>query len=473
MQEILQSRTLIAPLSSAVDELEERIARIEDLAETYRRAQVLVPGLLGQERPMTYLVLGQDNTEISATGGLILSYGVVTIDKGEVTDMFFEGTEEQIARWQEATGGEYVEPPAPLKRYLLRKYTWNLGTANWSPDFPTAAQQAEFFYLRGGGKPIDGVIAIDFIAMEELLEVLGPINLAQYDAIVDAQNVTELVLERTRRSQSPGEPKKAFAAEVSEVIIERTLAVDSDLWGSLLKAITNIGEERHFLMFAKDDELQSAVEGVGWAGEIKSPDGDYLMIVDASVRSTKLNLILEQNVTLEIDIGSDGSVGHRVTIVDRNPFREWAKDQDPNLVSKLMRQGVYGSFLRLLVPPEAQLTDIVLNGRSVGAEDIRLEGGQKSLGRFFKVPPDETTTVTFEYRVPEAVSLGETGSEYRLLLQKQPGLRATPITIQVKLPQGADLLKAKLNGQDLVGGLSMVHVIFTADIELVVNYSEG
>ena len=187
MQEELQSRTLIAPLSSAVDDLDDRIARIKDLTETYRRAQVLAPGLLGQERPMTYLVLGQDNTEIAATGGLILSYGVITVHKGKITDMFFEGTEEQIARWQEQTGGEYVEPPAPLKRYLLRKWTWNLGTANWSPDFPTAARQAEFFYLKGGGEPVDGVIAIDFVAMETLLAVLGPIELPEFQAVINSE----------------------------------------------------------------------------------------------------------------------------------------------------------------------------------------------------------------------------------------------------------------------------------------------
>ena len=469
IQDELQSRTLIAPLSAAVDELGDSIARIEDHAETYRRAQVLAPGLLGQERPMTYLVLGQDNNEIAATGGLILSYGVITVDRGRITDMFFEGTEEQIARWQEQTGGEYVEPPAPLKRYLLRKYTWNLGTANWSPDFPTAAQQAELFYEKGGGGPVDGVIAIDFVAMEALLRVVGPVRLWEEDVEVTGDNVTGLVLKKTRKSQVvPGESRKAFAAATAEAVLQKVLATDSDHLGSLLEVLGKLANGRHLLVFAKEEKLQKVVEEIGWGGEIKSYDGDYLMLVDSSVHHTKGNLILEQEVAWTIELGSDGSARHHVAVHDVLPVEKWER-RDPGLAFAIGLRRRYGSFLRLLVPPDSTLIGTTVNG---SASDAEMEhfAARRSFGTHFHLFPDESATVTYEYISPRTVTAGASENEYRLFIQKQGGVPGIPVNLQILLPEGAEFRRGTLNG-DEVAGLADIPIVLTEDVEISVIFT--
>lgn len=463
-QEDLQSRTLIAPLSSAVDEIDGAIARIEGMAQMYRQAQVLAPGLLGHQGSMTFLVLGQDNTEIAATGGLILFYGVLTLDQGKVSDMFFEDTEEQIARWQERTGGEYIEPPGPLKHYLLREYTWNLGTANWSPDFPTAAQQADFFYLKGEGEPVDGVIAIDFTALEKLLDVLGPIDLAEYDSVVDSENVTALVLDRTRRPQQPGEPRKAFAAAVAEAIMEKTLAADSDLWASLLEAITDIGKGRHLLVFTKDDELQRVVEEIGWGGEIRSHEGDYLMIVDASVRSTKLNLVLEEDIRVDVNLTAGGDAENVVTLHYEDRREERTPQGYPELAKRLTR--TYGGYVRLLAPEGAQLKDIHVDGEFVGPEEVIREFDRISFGRFFRIPKNGSTSVSFRYQLPGVVTRDGEAYEYVLTLQKQPGQGDLPVSVRISLPAGATDVTVKLDDVEVEGSNAGAPAANALELEL-------
>ena len=74
----------------------------------------------------------------------------------------------------------YVEPPAPLRQYLLKEHSWNLTTSNWSPDFPAAAGQAACFYALEGGEradEVDGVIAVNVTTLERLSAVTGAVEI--------------------------------------------------------------------------------------------------------------------------------------------------------------------------------------------------------------------------------------------------------------------------------------------------------
>jgi len=109
------------------------------------------------------------------TGGLISVYGIITIEDGRIVEKRFEDAVSFGGRWLEQTGA-YIEPPAPLRHYLLKDMSWNLAVSNWSPHFPTAAQEAERFFQLAGGRPVDGVIAINVYTIQELLSVTGPIT---------------------------------------------------------------------------------------------------------------------------------------------------------------------------------------------------------------------------------------------------------------------------------------------------------
>ncbi len=62
--------------------------------------------------------------------------------------------------------------PGPLSRYLLGpKQPWQLADANWSPDFPTSAQEAVRLYRNeGGAGPIDGVLGITTYTIDAAAE---------------------------------------------------------------------------------------------------------------------------------------------------------------------------------------------------------------------------------------------------------------------------------------------------------------
>jgi hypothetical protein len=469
-REGIDTRWLLPPLSSFVQQVDARLARVEESVDRYYHGRAVADYVLGFDEPTRYLVLGLDNTELLPGGGLIGMYGVVTFEDGRVVERSFGEVEELFQGWQARSGGEYIEPPGPLKRYLLRDWTWSFGVSNWSPDFPTSARQALFFYDRSGADPVDGVIALDFAALEGLLAVLGPKEVNGYGVTIDSHNVTEEILAHIAKPLHPWEGDHAFAGAVATEIVDGAFAVDQEQWVPLLDALDRLAEERHLFLYTNNRRVQNSVRELGWAGQVRNGPGDYLMAVNASVHSTKLNLVLQERMEVNVHLNGDGSAQNAVTLHYENRLGEWADTHDPDLVSGLMLSGLYGGYLRLLVPPQAHILDLQLDGRTVGAEEITEEAGKASFSRYLPLPRDSQAALLFIYDVPAVVSDSQATHEYRLLVQKQPGVRAAPLEVAVTLPPGARVESVSLNGEHLPDDPLEIQTELSVDLELVVRY---
>ena len=461
---------LLSPLARLVAEVDGRLPYLDDWIKKYRSADAVAAEILGYRGARTYLILGQDNTELMPGGGLIGVYGLITLDRGKLTDSAFADVGDVINRWQAESGGEYIEPPGPLKRYLLRDWTWNLAVSNWSPDFPTAARQALFFFERGGGQAVDGVIAIDFATLEGLLSVLGPVTIADYGVPVSAANVTEETLIRTRTVVRPGENKHAFALAVASQVMEGVLTGGHDKLAPLLETLDRLAVGKHIAVYARDSALEEPLLELVWSGEVRDSPGDYLQVAEGSVHSTKLNLVVDQRAEVEVHLDSDGDAHNSISIYYENQMDRWAEGRDPALTYDLMLSGFYGDYVRLLAPLKADLESVTLNGKEVGAEEIASEAGKASFGRYLPLPKGTRAVLGFSYEVPAAVTVSRGAYEYRLLVQKQAGARAMPLDISLSLPAGASLQWVALDGQRLQEKPLLIQTELDRDRELVVRY---
>jgi hypothetical protein len=61
------------------------------------------------------------------------------------------------------------------------------------------------------------------------------------------------------------------------------------------------------------------------------------------------------------------------------------------------------------------------------------------------------------------------GWEYRLVIQKQPGARAEPLTIRIDLPEGASVIEAT-EGAVVEGDRVRYETTLVTDLELRVRY---
>ncbi len=413
---------LVGPLDEARRRVDRRLPQIAAGVGQAAAASRLLPGLLGFEGERRYLLLSLNNAELMPGGGLVSVAGVVAVQDGRVVSTEFRDSRSWIPEWT-AKQGEYITPPGPLKRYLLKDYSWNIGVSNWDPDFPTSASHAlEFYEMAWGPQDVDGVVAVDLEVLRALLDVTGPktVDAPGFGRIrLTSENAFLRLEEVTRPPSGTWVRSKSVVGELQNALLHDVLSLPPRKWSSLAEAIRQVAGERHLQVLLFDSEAQAVVQRLGWDGSLRAPSGgDYLQFNEASVNSTKLNKVFAPEATYRIEVTELGTARHELRLRYHNTVREWAVGRDPALVSHLMFDGQYGGYLRTFLPLNAVAFSAMTDGRVLGVDEQRETARHRWFGVYVPVPPGARREVTLSWSVPSAT---DDSSTYLLLIQKQAG----------------------------------------------------
>jgi hypothetical protein len=298
--------------------------------------------------PRRYLVLAANNGEMRAGQGMFLSAGVLTVrngslDLGEMTPT----AQMQLDDKEVALRGSLADLWAPL--HPNREWR-NLGV---SPRFDQSAELASRMWRARGGDPVDGVISVDVLAVQALLEATGEVRIG--DTKIDADNVVDHVLHDQYEgvpatAGATAERREALAALASSVI-ER---FDNSAWDlpSLATGLGGAGAGRHFLAWSsrRGDQQMWAAAGVdGRLGE------DSVLLGLLNRAGNKLDQFIDIDTGLNVADGEQGrsDVTLRVTLRNETPRGEPAYIQGPHPLSNT-EAGEYSGVLAVSLPGAAR-----------------------------------------------------------------------------------------------------------------------
>jgi hypothetical protein len=438
----------LGPIRAARDEARDQLDRYGPVLGQAVQATEFVPSFLGWDRPKRYLVLAQDPAELRPTGGYTGQYGVVMFDRGRITQKRFH----DIATLYQQRGLPYFKGPAPLESHLLGPtQSWRLADANWSPDFPTSARQAEEFYrIEAHGEPIDGVIGLTTYAMDELLRLTGPIEVPGYGVTIEPGNATFQLLAATRGPRVPGGDRKAILGVFADRLLEELYALPSSRWVDMPETFERIRAEHHAALWIKDPSLEAAAARAGWDGSLPAPTTDELVIVEANVGPvSKLHLVTERKIDLDVTLDDAGNSHAQLSLQYDNHIKDKSADsrtqQEARFLLGYQRRDTMGLYLRLLVPLAAQIAEFSLDAgkRPIGGLEANEEElGRRSFGVYAMVPPGRAT-IRVAWVTPGAVERDADGRwHYRVSLPKPAGRLADPLRVAIHLPPGARLFGA-------------------------------
>ncbi|MBI4100644.1 DUF4012 domain-containing protein [Candidatus Microgenomates bacterium] len=421
-------------LQSAQDLWSQAAAQSPQIGEKlakYRRAVsigkgwfAVLPQLIGAEEKQTYLLLLQNNMELRPTGGFIGSYGLFTFEKGRM-DLKIEDVYTADGQLR-----GHVEPPAPIKKYLGEIH-WFLRDSNWDPDFPQSAQKAQWFLEKEMGVKTEGVIAIDLNLAQNLLSVLGPINLPDYQETVTSQNLFEIAERHAQENFFPGSTQKRnFLNDLARQIILKAKDQKTENAKPLVQALTKSLNEGHLLIYFADSRIEDLVLQNGWDGRIGETPcrgldnclGDYQQIVEANLGMNKIGNKVKKQIEDQIEIGEDGQINHDLILKYRN------ESEDVVLMG-----GAYKNYLRVYTPEGAMLNSLTIDGVATKSADIATASGKTIFGFYFEVPSKGKKEIAVSYNVPGKIFLPEK-FQYNFLIQKQPGIQGDPASLVLAYP---------------------------------------
>ena len=461
------------------------------LAQDGLKLAPVLPEIMGSSGPRTYLILAQNEDELRPTGGFISGVGHLTVENGRIIDLAFQDSY-PIDNWLDKP---YDFPPQPFYDYMGMDL-FLFRDANFWPDFPTSAEKAMALYSYGLDVPLpDGAIAVDQRFLQLLIEAVGSVTLPDLDLTINGQNSIEAV--QAAWAIQDGQDfaewvfgRKNFIGLLAAAVRTKLEAADVDPTLLAQNMYTAL-QTKDLQIYLRNPEAALILHQLNWDGRLpQNPETDFLLVVDSNMGFFKSNIVVERQLSYQVNIEHNGSVQAELTVDYQHTGEDngqvCSQGAKYNLETAVSYQNLvnkcYWNYLRLYTPPGSQLLDAsnhivpgeaMLSGQPLSkrAQTSSEIIGLTTFANFLLLPIAEHVTSYFTYQLPDnIIHPTANGQEYDLQIYKQAGTKSDTIRVMVQLPEGTQLTKAQPTPTHIEGNLVSFEFDLIANTAVSVQY---
>lgn len=384
---------LVRPLAGAVDDADALLAQMHEAVDVAAVLARLLPGMLGGDEPRRYLLLALNAAELRGGGGIVGAVAVLSADDGSVT------LEDHLTA---RDFGRRDVPVLPLTAGELRVHSELLGrhvqNVTMTPDFPRTAELVVQMWQERRGTPVDGVLALDPVALAYILAATGPIT-APDGTVLDADGAVELLLSDVYARMEPLETDLFFADAAAAVF--GALADGRGSNPGLAPAVGRAVQERRLAVWSAHDDEQDELAGTAVGGGFLSgaADGAAGVFLDDATGS-KLGYYIGADV--EVTAPCDGHAA-RLRVALRSDVPKDASALPPYVLGPMADElgaGTVRHNVSLYAPVGGQVVAVRQGEAVVGGLEAEY-AGREVVVLTADLAPGETVTYDVELRVPD------------------------------------------------------------------------
>jgi hypothetical protein len=379
--------------------VQAQTSELSGLLDHTALAARVAPSMMGADGPRSYFMGFQTNAEARATGGLLGGFGILRFDNGKPSvDTLGQNKELNKPFTPIDLGKEYTS------QYGFVHPTTDWRNSNLSSHFPYAAQIWQSMWEQQSGTKVDGVIAIDPVALSYVLGAVGPVTMADGETVT-ADNVVELT-ESTAyiRFATDNNARKQYLQNVAaEVVKKMTGQVQSPR--QLLDALGKAVSEGRIAVWSSSPADQQLLEETSLAHEVPDDPAPYAGVVINNLSGNKLDYYLTRQIEYSADACDSEARKSTVTVrlinnVPNQPLPDYVAGQE-GLVGLPVQapNGTNVSSISLLATKGAKLTGTFANGMRV-PHFTATERGHPIFNVQLLLPPGTPVEVKFELTEP-------------------------------------------------------------------------
>lgn len=356
---------LIGPLSSARAKFARQLRKARTAMHDVADASA---GIAQMAEGSKYLLLAANNGEMRSGSGMLLSAGILTVQDGK----FSLGDMTSVT--------DLALPPGavPVTGDYARNWGWLAPNEEWrylamSPQFPQTAALAAQMWKAKTGQEVDGVLALDPLALKALVKVSGPVEVN--GKRIDEDNVVrQILLDQYANADdsSANTARREENGDVAKAIVDQLDRVDWHI-ADLVDDLRSAARGRHVMFWSSKPEQQRAWKAAGVSGGLPA---DGFMVSFDNRAGNKLDQFLAARTVIRHTKAADGGtdVEARITAANLAPDGLPVYVQGPYKIPDF-QAGEYRGFLSVNVPR--------------WADHVTLDG----VGKLVASGPDGTTRV--------------------------------------------------------------------------------
>lgn len=392
----------LSVLGKARTEVQAQTSKIASLLENTALAARLAPTMMGADGPRTYFMGFQTNAEARGTGGILGGFGILHLDDG--------------APRVEALGPntELKGPFSPLdlgpefsEQYGFTNPSTDFRNSNLSSHFPYAAQIWRSMWAQQSGANVDGVIAIDPVALSYILGATGPVTLADGEKITK-ENVVELT-ESTAYQRFPTDQvaRKQYLQDIANAVVKKmTGTVESPR--HLLDALGRAVGEQRIAVWSAIPEDQKLLEETPLAHTVPDDSAPYAEVVINNLGGNKMDYYLRREIEYAADGCSQDQRNTTVTVklksvVPDAPLPDYVAGAS-GVMSNIpftMPSGSMLTSVRLVATKGTKILSAFSNGERIPVF-TGIERGHPTFEIQVAIPPRQSGELVFRLSEPTA-----------------------------------------------------------------------
>ena len=390
----------ISMIRSAYDKGETQLNDLADRVNALSNTFQILPTLLGDGQQRTYAVMAMTPSEMRSSGGLIGSVGDLTTSNGTVHIGDFR------------SNGDYLPYGIGDHSEDMKRVFTDEGPLHMSFDirdlavFPNTADSAvamQSVWNRtpwGQGVPLDGVIMVDPVFLQQLIAINGNVTLPD-GTVLTGENTAEFLMNTVYQKYPENETDVLFGVVAGQAMKSMFSHMDMGKLYKTGEMLGTMAKGRHFTMYAFDEHIEQGIQAAGFTGQTPSSETDPSVGIYLTEQNpSKMGWYIKREAKIQRVNCDDGDLYHVEFMVHNTMTEEEAKalpmyitGNNSNNTGKAMEKILF------YAPQGGSISNLMQLGGKVDAVKETTIDGVNAYETYVQVNPGQIATFTFDVRV--------------------------------------------------------------------------
>ena len=390
----------ISMIRSAYDKGETQLNDLADRVNALSNTFQILPMLLGDGQQRTYAVMAMTPSEMRSSGGLIGSVGDLTTSNGTVHIGDFR------------SNGDYLPYGIGDHSEDMKRVFTDEGPLHMSFDirdlavFPNTADSAvamQSVWNRtpwGQGVPLDGVIMVDPVFLQQLIAINGNVTLPD-GTVLTGENTAEFLMNTVYQKYPENETDVLFGVVAGQAMKSMFSHMDMGKLYKTGEMLGTMAKGRHFTMYAFDEHIEQGIQAAGFTGQTPSSETDPSVGIYLTEQNpSKMGWYIKREAKIQRVNCDDGDLYHVEFMVHNTMTEEEAKSL-PWYITGNNSDNTGKAMEKILfyAPQGGSISNLMQLGGKVDAVKDTTIDGVNAYETYAQVNPGQIATFTFDVRV--------------------------------------------------------------------------
>ena len=382
-------------------QLNDLADRVNALSNTFQ----ILPTLLGNSQQRTYAIMAMTPSEMRSSGGLIGSVGELTTSNGAVHVGDFRPNAEYLAYG----AGDHS---ADMKRVFTEEgplhMSFDLRDLAVFPNTADSAVAMQSVWNRtpwGQNTPLDGVIMVDPVFLQQLIAINGNVTLPN-GTVLTGDNTAEFLMNTVYQKYPENETDALFGVVAGQAMKSMFSHMDMGKLYKTGEMLGTMAKSRHFTMYAFDEHIEQGIQAAGFTGQTPNSETDPSVGIYLTEQNpSKMGWYIKRAAKIQRVNCSDGDLYHVEFMIHNTMTEDEAKNlpmyitgNNSNNTGKAMEKILF------YAPQGGSISNLMQLGGKVDAVKETTIDGVNAYETYVQVNPGQMATFTFDVRVAPKAS---------------------------------------------------------------------